>query len=59
VVESDERGAEVVRGLISRSRIERHLHSEQFPPPIAGDAVHRTNHRATSAAPAAPVNPTQ
>jgi CBS domain-containing protein len=37
VVESDEHGAEVVRGLISRSRIERHLHSEQFPPPMAGD----------------------
>jgi CBS domain-containing protein len=28
VVESDERGAEVVRGLISRSRIERQLHAE-------------------------------
>jgi CBS domain-containing protein len=58
VVESDERGAEVVRGLISRSRMERHLHGEQLPP-AAGDAVHRTNHSATSAPPAAPVNPPQ
>jgi CBS domain-containing protein len=44
VVESDERGAEVVRGLISRSRIERHLHGAELPPPVAGDAAHRTNH---------------
>jgi CBS domain-containing protein len=67
VVESDERGAEVVRGLISRSRIERHLHGEQFPPPIAGDGssnkpqwkviVKKIAASPTSAAPAAPVNP--
>jgi len=44
VVESNERGAEVVRGLISRSRIERHLHAAQLPPPVAGDAAHRTTH---------------
>jgi len=44
VVETDEHGAEVVRGLISRSRVERHLHGEQLPPPIAGDAAHRTSH---------------
>jgi CBS domain-containing protein len=51
VVESDEHGAEVVRGLISRSRIERHLHGEQFPPAIAPSP--------TSAIPAAPLNPPQ
>jgi CBS domain-containing protein len=44
VLESDERGAEVVRGLISRSRIERHLHGAELPPPVAGEAAHRTNH---------------
>jgi DeoR family transcriptional regulator, catabolite repression regulator len=69
VVESDERGAEVVRGLISRSRIERHLHGEQFPPPIAGDGssnkpqwkviVEKIAASPTSAAPAASVNPPQ
>jgi CBS domain-containing protein len=69
VVESDERGAEVVRGLISRSRIERHLHGGQFPPPIAGDGssnkpqwqviVEKIAASPTSAAPAAPVNPPQ
>jgi CBS domain-containing protein len=67
VVESDERGAEVVRGLISRSRVERHLHGEQFPPPIAGDGssnkpqwkamVKKIAASPTSAVPAAPVNP--
>jgi CBS domain-containing protein len=36
VVESDERGAEVVRGLISRSRIERRLHGSDFLPPGGG-----------------------
>ena len=35
VVETDERGAEVVRGLISRSRIERQLHRSQGLPQIA------------------------
>jgi len=44
VVESDERGAEVVRGLISRSRIERQLHDAEFWPGIAGDTIRRTNH---------------
>jgi len=44
VVESDERGAEVVRGLISRSRIERQLHDAEFLPGIAGDTIRRTNH---------------
>ena len=42
VVESDERGAEVVRGLISRSRIERQLHGTELLPGIAGDAIRRT-----------------
>jgi hypothetical protein len=27
----------VVRGLISRSRIERHLHGAQLPPPLASE----------------------
>jgi CBS domain-containing protein len=57
VVESDERGAEVVRGLISRSRIERHLHAEQFPPPIAGEA--NEPQWKVIVAPAAAVNPPQ
>ena len=43
VVESDERGAEVVRGLISRSRIERQLHGTELLPGIAGDTIRRTN----------------
>jgi hypothetical protein len=43
VVESDDRGAEVVRGLISRSRIERHLHVTELLPRIAGDSIHQTN----------------
>jgi hypothetical protein len=42
VVESDDRGAEVVRGLISRSRIERHLHETELLPRMAGDSI-RTN----------------
>ena len=37
VVESDERGADVVRGLISRSRIERQLHESEYLPGVAGD----------------------
>jgi CBS domain-containing protein len=58
VVESDEHGAEVVRGLISRSRIERHLHAEQFPPPIARDAGSSNELQwKVIVAPAAPVNP--
>jgi CBS domain-containing protein len=43
VVESDERGAELVRGLISRSRIERRLHGSEFLPVVAGNTIHRTN----------------
>jgi CBS domain-containing protein len=43
VVESDDRGAEVVRGLISRSRIERHLHETQLLPRSSGRSNHRTN----------------
>jgi CBS domain-containing protein len=43
VVESDERGAEVVRGLMSRSRIERQLQGTEFLPGIAGGAIRRTN----------------
>ena len=39
VVESDDRGAEVVRGLISRSRIERQLHVTELLPGIAGDSI--------------------
>jgi CBS domain-containing protein len=45
VVESDERGADVVRGLISRSRIERQLRGSQLPPRIAGKTIHRANQR--------------
>jgi CBS domain-containing protein len=43
VVESDERGAEVVRGLISRSRIERQLHGTELLAGMAGGAMRRTN----------------
>jgi hypothetical protein len=43
VVESDERGAELVRGLISRSRIERRLQGSEFLPGVAGNAIHQTN----------------
>jgi CBS domain-containing protein len=43
VVESDERGADVLRGLISRSRIERQLRESEFMPRIAGDMIHRKN----------------
>jgi len=43
VVESDENGAEVVRGLISRSRIERQLHGTELLPRAAGAAIHRTS----------------
>jgi len=41
VVENDEHGAEVVRGLISRSRIERQLHGAQVPPHLADKALQR------------------
>jgi CBS domain-containing protein len=43
VVESDERGADVLRGLISRSRIERQLHGSDFLPRVAGNSLHRKN----------------
>jgi CBS domain-containing protein len=43
VVESDERGAEVVRGLISRSRTERQLHGAELLPDIDANAIRRTN----------------
>jgi CBS domain-containing protein len=42
VVESDVGGAEVVRGLISRSRIERQLSSTEFMPYMAGDTLRRS-----------------
>jgi CBS domain-containing protein len=45
VVESDERGADVVRGLISRSRIERHLRGRRVLPRVAGSTIHRTHRR--------------
>jgi CBS domain-containing protein len=40
VVESDERGAEVVRGLVSRSRIERQLHGTRGLPQFAANGSH-------------------
>ena len=43
VVESGECGAEIVRGLISRSRIERQLHGAQEVPRVAAKPPHRTN----------------
>jgi CBS domain-containing protein len=43
VVESDERGADVLRGLISRSQIERQLRESEFMPRVAGDMIHRKN----------------
>jgi CBS domain-containing protein len=43
VVESDECGAEVVRGLISRSRIERQLRGRRVLPRSVGSKVHRQN----------------
>jgi DeoR family transcriptional regulator, catabolite repression regulator len=43
VVESDERGAEMVRGLISRSRIERQLGGSRILPRTAGSRIHRQN----------------
>jgi CBS domain-containing protein len=42
VVESDERGAEVVRGLISRSRIERQLHRAQGRPQTTAKGIRQT-----------------
>jgi CBS domain-containing protein len=41
VVESDERGADVVRGLISRTRIERHLRGRRVLPRAAGSSSDR------------------
>jgi CBS domain-containing protein len=43
VVENDACGAEVVRGLISRSRIERQLQSARLPPHLAAGAPQRSN----------------
>ena len=43
VVESDERGADLLRGLISRSRIERQLQGSDFLPRVAGNSLHRKN----------------
>jgi CBS domain-containing protein len=43
VVESGECGAEIVRGLISRSRIQRQLHGAQYVPHAAAKATHRGN----------------
>jgi CBS domain-containing protein len=42
VVESDVRGTEVVRGLISRARIERQLHRTQGLPQIAAKGFRQT-----------------
>jgi CBS domain-containing protein len=42
VVESDGQAAEVVRGLISRSRLERQLHDTETLPRFVRPAVHRT-----------------
>jgi CBS domain-containing protein len=44
VVESDECGAEVVRGLVSRSRIERQLRGTQGLRQLAANGSHRTMH---------------
>jgi CBS domain-containing protein len=43
VVESDECGADVVRGLISRSRIERQLRGRRVLPRSVGGKIHRQN----------------
>ncbi len=43
VVEGDGQGIEVVRGLISRSRIERHLHSTEVLPHMIGNLLHQTS----------------
>ena len=43
VVESDGCGADVVRGLISRSRIERHLRGRRVLPRSAGSAIHQAH----------------
>jgi CBS domain-containing protein len=44
VVETDAKGAEAVRGLISRSRIERQLHGTEHVPP-AGNSRSRTDQK--------------
>jgi hypothetical protein len=43
VVETDAQGADAVRGLISRSRIERQLHRAEHLPPAAGAIRGHTN----------------
>jgi CBS domain-containing protein len=45
VVETDAQGAEAVRGLISRSRIERQLHGTEHVPPSAGQTRSRTDQK--------------
>jgi CBS domain-containing protein len=44
VVQSDERGADLLRGLISRSRIERQLQVSEFLPRVARGPLHRNNY---------------
>jgi CBS domain-containing protein len=43
VVEGDENGADVVRGLISRTRIERQLRGRRVLPRTAASKIHRQN----------------
>jgi len=43
VVETDAQGAEAVRGLISRSRIERQLRGAENLLPVAEKTLGRTN----------------
>jgi CBS domain-containing protein len=43
VVETDAQGEEAVRGLISRSRIERQLHGTEDVPPTAGNSRSHTD----------------
>ena len=45
VVETDAQGEEAVRGLISRSRIERQLHGTGHVPPTAGNTRGRTDQK--------------
>lgn len=45
VVETDAQGEEAVRGLISRSRIERQLHRAEHAPPSAGSARSRRDQK--------------
>ncbi len=45
VVETDAQGEEAVRGLISRSRIERQLQGAEHVPPTAGNTRSRTDQK--------------